>query len=126
MFILFSLTLLCVYFIFAYPAVRLFYFHLPCCAIIFLRTCPAVLLFFYALTYPLWIPPRRKVPPYLYIATPDVFQLSKAPYLHVPLPVTCLHASISPYLHVPTPAARLQTSMPYVHSLRCVISVLSS
>src|SRR5947207_11348473 len=29
-FILFSLTLLCLYFIFTYPAMRLFYFHLPC------------------------------------------------------------------------------------------------
>src|SRR6266480_1252563 len=32
--ILFSLTLLCRHFIFAYPAVRLFYFRLPCCALI--------------------------------------------------------------------------------------------
>ena len=56
MLILFSLTLLCDYFIFAYPAVRLFYFHLPCCEFIlfsltllcvyFIFTYPAVTLFF--------------------------------------------------------------------------------
>ncbi len=41
--IIFSLTLLYVYFIFTYPAVRLFYFHLPCWALIFFS-----FLFFFA------------------------------------------------------------------------------
>ena len=38
-------TLLFDYFIPTYPAVRSFYFHLPCCAVIFRRTYPAVRFF---------------------------------------------------------------------------------
>ena len=49
-----ALIVLCAYpaavrLLFVYPAVPLFYFHLPCCALIFLRAYPAVPLFFCAL-----------------------------------------------------------------------------
>ena len=45
----FALTLLCVYFIFTYPAVRLFFFALTLLSPYFIFTYPAVRLFFCAL-----------------------------------------------------------------------------